>query len=378
MSSRPLHVVPHAHDPSSGATYVVVRLCQALAARGVSPKLLTCQPGPPPEEQLDVTLFREWYPGRGLNVPFGLKKVFDGAFKGVDLLHCHGLWLLINVRAGREALRRGRRLVISPHGNLGRAALKNGTWAKRAVWHLAQKELLERSAFVHASGFTEAESVRDAGIRAPIAMIPNGVDVPREVRRTRTPRRGLLFLARLHPIKGLETLLRVWKELEAGFPGWELRIAGPDNAGHEQEMRALASSLGLSRVQWLGAVYGEEKSRAFSAASLYVLPTKGENFGVTIAEALGHALPVVVTKSAPWSEIPERRCGWWIDTGERPLLDTLEEALGRRDDELSEMGERGREWVRSSLSWESVAEKMVLAYEWAVRGGLRPSFIEGS
>lgn len=135
-------------------------------------------------------------------------------------------------------------------------------------------------------------------------------------------------------------------------------------------------ALWLSRVSWLGAVHGDEKRRVFSEASLYVLPTRGENFGVTIAEALGHGLPVIVTKAAPWSEVSVRGCGWWVETDSMSPIEALQHALSSSESELRAMGDRGREWMQSSFSWESVAARMIEAYQWALEGGTRPGFID--
>ena len=112
-------------------------------------------------------------------------------------------------------------------------------------------------------------------------------------------RRQLFFLGRIHPIKGINNLLRAWQVVEHRFPDWDLLIVGPDNAGYMDEMQALAAHLRLERVAFGGPLYGEEKLRAYQAASLFVLPTHSENFGMTVAEALAAGTPAIVTQGAP-------------------------------------------------------------------------------
>ncbi|BCS95593.1 hypothetical protein DSLASN_12250 [Desulfoluna limicola] len=182
-------------------------------------------------------------------------------------------------------------------------------------------------------------------------------------------------MGRIHPTKGVDLLLRVWKKIEPYHQGWFLKIAGPDNDGYLAKMIELKDHLGLCRVNFIGPVYGEEKNKTYQNADLFVLPTHTENFGVTVAEALANSVPSIVTKGAPWSGLVTNECGWWIDRNEASLFEAMNNAMTMSSAELSSMGKNGREWVKRDCSWEEIAKKMTSTYEWLLSRGVRPDWV---
>ncbi|KAF0242040.1 MAG: hypothetical protein FD180_4127, partial [Planctomycetota bacterium] len=186
--------------------------------------------------------------------------------------------------------------------------------------------------------------------------------------------RTALFLGRLVPNKGLADLVEAWAALRPR--GWRVRVAGPDDAGHMVEIRAQAARSGVERdFEFTGTLEEDAKWRALEEADLFVLPTRGENFGMSIAEALAAGVPVITTRGAPWPGIAERRCGWWIDHGPGPLEVALREAVGLTAVERAEMGRRGRTLAQEQFGWSAVAENLVRLYAWAAGRGVLPEFV---
>jgi glycosyltransferase involved in cell wall biosynthesis len=200
---------------------------------------------------------------------------------------------------------------------------------------------------------------------------------PKPASRTRQ----VLYLGRLHPLKGLELLIEAWGEvggthtgwleacptgeddrLKACPTGWELVIAGPDEQGTRTRLEAQARALGLANVTFPGPLYGEEKAKALAEADLFVLPSRTENFGIAVAEALGAGLPVITTKGTPWSEIAGS-CGWWVDVNADAIAKALADAMRLSDEERAAMGTRGRELVAAKYQWETVGRAMVGVYQ---------------
>jgi glycosyltransferase involved in cell wall biosynthesis len=182
-------------------------------------------------------------------------------------------------------------------------------------------------------------------------------------------------LSRIHPKKGLVPLLRVWAALAPAHPDWELAVAGPDEVGHTAAMRRLAHELDAPRVRWLGPVHGAAKSRLYHASDVFVLPTHAENFGLVVAEALAHELPVVTTTNAPWDGLEREGCGWWIALEHGALREALAAALALGDDARAAMGARGRAWVARRFAWPAVAAALVAVYRWVAGGGPTPEVV---
>jgi glycosyltransferase involved in cell wall biosynthesis len=256
---------------------------------------------------------------------------------------------------------------------LAEAAFRSGSRFKKPFWSIVQRPSLRWVTCFHATAPTEVEDIRRHGFEQPIALIPNGIDVPTLERRAEA-RRTMLYLGRIHPNKQVDVLVRAWARVEDAHPDWQLRIVGPDNdaRGFLEEMRRLADSLGLSRIAFDGELTGDSKLDAYRTSDAYVLPTKTENFGITIAEALAAGTPVITTTGAPWPELSARGAGWWIDQGEEPLVAALEDAMSRSRQELESMGRNGRRWMLNDFEWRTIASKMLDFYEW-IAGGMEES-----
>ena len=187
------------------------------------------------------------------------------------------------------------RLMVSPRGTLSGWALGFHGLRKRVFWRLLQGPAVRSAACFHATSENEYQDIRKLGFVQPICILPNGIDVPPLIKPPAGGRRRLLFLGRIHPIKGVTTLLHAWSAIQTRFRDWELHVVGPDDNGHLADVRALATALKLERLVFHGPLYGANKLNAYRSADLFVLPTHSENFGNTVAEALAAGTPAVVT-----------------------------------------------------------------------------------
>jgi glycosyltransferase involved in cell wall biosynthesis len=246
---------------------------------------------------------------------------------------------------------------------------------------LAQRSALEATSCFHATSAAECEDIRKFGIRSPIAVIPNGVDLPDDTLqrsmwlRSRGTQRTLLFIGRIHPIKGVEGLVAAWSKVEAEFADWRLRIVGPSEPAHLQSVNDAIRQLAAQRISVEGAVYGDEKWRTISAADLFILPSHTENFGIAVAESLACGTPVIVTKGTPWREVETQRCGWWIEGGQASIEAALRIALSAPVEILDEMGARGAAWVKHAFTWDRIGDRMAQVYLWLCLGAPRPDSV---
>ena len=124
-----------------------------------------------------------------------------------------------------------------------------------------------------------------------------------------------------------------------------------------------------------GRLDGAAKWGAYATAELFLLPSRQENFAITVAEALAAGIPVIATKGAPWRGLAREGCGWWIDHGVEPLAATLATAMDMRRETLQGMGAKGRAWMARDFSWDRVAHDMLGVYLWLARSAEPPSTI---
>ena len=386
-SIHAVHVIAGLDAAHGGPSYTVPRLCQALAAAGAEVELLSVAGQKKLSGDSDADGFHHrrfaWdYANlpilRDLRYSSGLSRALRTSALGAEVIHNHGLWLMPNVMAGWESARAQKQLVVAPRGMLAPAALAFSRWKKRAFWHLLQGAAIRHAACLHATSEQEFEEIRAFGLGNPVAVIPNGIDLPELMKvpvETAAGDRTIVSLGRIHPIKGLERLIGAWAIVEESHPGWRLRIIGPSEAGYDVRLLALVRSLGISRLSIESPVYGQAKQTVLRDADLFVLATLNESFAIAVGEALAAGTPVIATKGAPWRGLETEGCGWWIDHGVEPLAHALARAMAMPREALRTMGAKGRAWIAREFSWERVASDMLDVYRWLARGAEPPPMV---
>ena len=292
------------------------------------------------------------------------------------LFHIHGLWTPFEVHCARLARQHGAKLVFSPHGMLEPWAFRHKAVKKWLAWHIYQRKLLAQADLLLVNSYQEYQGVRARGLSNPVAVIPNAVDLeglllklPRRVNE----RRRVLFLSRIAPVKGLDDLLEAWSRLPAGHL-FELCIAGAADPGSDylRKMQEKAASLGLNdSVRFVGPLHGPEKWAAYQQADLFVLPSRGENFGIVVAEAMMAGLPVITTDATPWEVLHEQGMGWVVSNSVQSLAAALSEALTLAPQELLAMGALARDYAQR-FSWQEVAGLYQRTYQWLLQQAVPP------
>jgi glycosyltransferase involved in cell wall biosynthesis len=307
----------------------------------------------------------------------GLQNALKASSPAADVFHAHGLWLMPNVYPAWIARRAQKPLIISPRGMLGAAALRFSSLRKKIFWRGLQASATRGAASLHATSRQEHDDIREFGLLNPIAIVPNGVDVPAYDPKVRaeTGQKTVLYLGRLHPKKGIDQLIAAWARLEDKHSGWHLEIVGPLSGSYPEELRRMIAQAGIKRARLAGPLYGADKTRAYRRSDLFVLPTLNENFGNTIAESLAVGTPVITTKGAPWEGVVAHNCGWWVDHGVTPLAAALDQAMELDSARLAKMGRAGHRWMEKDFSWETVASSMLSVYLWLSGKGDRPSCV---
>lgn len=373
-----IHVAPRIVGSSSGISAAALQLCDGLRVAGETVVLATVEGDAgalPP-------FVRTFDPGLGprrLGRSPALRRFVGEELRrgGADVVHVHGLWRMSTVQPASLARAAGAALVVAPHGSLAPWAMRFRAAVKRPFWWALQRPALERVTCWHAASDAEYEDIRRLGFSQPVAVSPYGVRLP----PLRLPRpqedRTLLFLARIHPKKGVDTLIDAWRLVQDRFPRWRLVIAGTeaDKRGYLAEVRSHAAARGAERVTFVGELTGRARDDAYGEAQIYVLPTRSENFGFTVAEALAAGTPVITTTASPWRELEARAAGWWIRPGVEALAACLGEALATEPSRLREMGLRGRKWMEADFVPSAAGRRMAATYAWLRGRAERPDWI---
>lgn len=279
-----------------------------------------------------------------------------------DVLHVHGLWRMHNIYAARAAAVAGIPLVVSTHGMLSPEALSVSAPAKRAAWWAFQRQILNTADVIHVTSAQEERDVASRCSPRKIASIPHGFEFAKQEQHDLQREKNVMFLGRIHPIKNLELLVDVWKSL-SGAPaaeGWQLLIAGEGDPDYVRELQRRAGA--TNSIKFLGAVVSPQKERLLATSSVLVLPSKSENFGLVILEALAQATPVICSVGTPWQEVVEQGCGLWVQPAVSDFKGALNRFLSLPTAERVSMGRRGQRWARATFSLEHTVAKMTTLY----------------
>ena len=374
---RIIHTVPSIAVESAGPSYSISRLCESLLDRNVDVILTTLRSA----NQKNTPSYLKTFESDGVPKKLGRSTLMqrwlgDAAKNGeVDILHNHSLWMMPNVYPSWVAKKYNIPIIISPRGTLSEAAMSRGFPLKMIFWHAIQRKTLETASCFHATADSEYEDIRRLGFKQPVAIIPNGIDIPLVERKLSSSRRKLLFLGRLHPIKGINLLIEAWVRLSRRFPDWDLDIVGPDNGGYQQELIAMVRRLNVERVHFKGELSGAAKHNAYASSDLYILPSFSENFGVTVAEAYAAGTPAVVTKGTPWAILEKEHAGWWVDISVDGITAALEEAMSMPRAELERRGAVGRRLMIDDFGWAEIGQKMHQTYEWLMNLNAKPDCV---
>jgi glycosyltransferase involved in cell wall biosynthesis len=168
-----------------------------------------------------------------------------------------------------------------------------------------------------ASTEEEQKQYKSLGIPGEkITIIPNGIDL---TLFAVLPQKGMfklkygiakeeklvLFLGRIHKIKGIDLLIEAFSNVQEVIPDVTLVIAGPDD-GYKKDVQKVIEVFNISnKVLFTGPLYGQDKLSAYVDADVYVLPSIHESFSNTILEAWACSTPVILTETCALSTIAQ-------------------------------------------------------------------------
>jgi glycosyltransferase involved in cell wall biosynthesis len=383
-SSRWVHAVPHLDPKYGGLSSAVPALVSAVANAGEYSVSLAgfCRDGehfaPPITDRVSLHYLPHgriaWLKNEAARRAFR-KLVSESA--GV---HIHGLWQMSTSTAVQAARAFRKPYIISAHGMLESWALANKALKKKIYAALFERANLQSAGCLHALTEAEARDYRRFGLKNPIAVIPNGVEVPAyaspdaflekfpELRN----RRLILFLGRLHFKKGLDILAEAWARVSRDWPEAHLVLAGPNFEGTQAQIEERLARLAIrDRVTFTGMLVGDLKWSALAAAQCFVLPSYSEGLSVSVLEAMGFGVPVVVTEQCNLPCVGTCGCGWVIRPTIGQLTSALADFLRSSASRRTSLGKNGQRVVAQTYRWPAIGQEMTAVYRW-LNGGAAP------
>jgi glycosyltransferase involved in cell wall biosynthesis len=396
---RVLHVIETMAAREGGPPRVVAGLAIAQRAMGIEAHIL-CGDGRSLPEYLQYWLSHvPGFPADVVHAPVGASRALTmraAALRGwlrahlrdVDIVHIHQLWRLVPTLTAQLCRRTGTPYLIAPHTSLSPWALAQKKLKKSVARALVWNRNFSGASGFHALNGLEAEEIRAClGAAAPpVFVVPNGISLaefpgaPLDTAPAasaerlsgatgRTP--FILFLARLHTMKGPDLLLEAFASLAAQLPRLQLVFAGPDYGMRGGLQRRVAALNLAERVHFPGLVSGAERLWLLQNALCLCQPSRDEGFSLSILEAMACRCPVVISDRCKFPEVARCAAGVIVPTSVPELTDALRlyatDAARRAAD-----GCAGRLLIETCYTWDIIARQTEQMYAAALRDAAEP------
>ena len=290
-----------------------------------------------------------------------------------DLIHTHLPFVYPTLAASRAAQRFRKPLFYHQRGSLDPGALRFRSFKKQLYLRLVERPIMQRANTLIALTEAEVQSYRALDLAAPSRIVPNGIEAaayrtradPAFLARWGIPAAApvVLFLGRLHPIKGVDKALEAFLSAQASCPEALLVVAGPDEWGLEGRLRARIRQAGLcQRVVFPGMVSGEDKLNWLARADIFLRPSEAEGFSVAVLEALASSTAVLLSPACHFPEVEAAGAGRVVSSEPTALGAALAALLSLPAEARREMGRRGRELVLRHHDLEGAVDRLLDVY----------------
>ena len=379
-----LFVIPALGSVYGGPSKCVLDLAEALGRQGVNLDIVTTIANGP--NRLNVPT-QTWIQERFYRIQyFSYWNFIDYKFSwsltgwllqnisNYDLVHTHTLFCYPTLPAYWACQLHQIPYIMTPHGMLEPWALAYKSWKKTPYFKLIEKPALQRASAIQMLASTEANNIKQLGLKSPLVIIPNGIyqddfqNLPSsEIFYQQFPetrhKKVILFLGRIDPKKGLDLLAIAFGKVHAQFPETHLVLAGPDNIDFSPTVKGYFSEVHcLEAVTFSGMLTGSLKYAALAAADIYVAPSYSEGFSVSVLEGMASGLPCIITTGCNFPEAGIEKAALVVDINAKKITDALLWCLVNPE-EAKQMGDHARNFIFENYTWDNISKVMINTYK---------------
>ena len=306
-----------------------------------------------------------------LDTPFAAPFKIRKDIKGYEIVHIHEHRQTLAIIASHYARKNNIPYIVQAHGSVLPFFQKEGL--KNLFDKVFGYKILHNASCVFALTEVEKEQYLKMGVdEDKIEIVPLGINLEEY---ENLPKKGkfrskfnigdgklILFIGRLHEIKGLDLLMETFRNIHNEDDSIKLAIVGPDD-GYLAKLKEKIKEYSLEgNVIITGPLFNEEKQEALVDSDLFVMPSKYESFTTSGLEAMACSKPLVLTKNNHIHDWVDGNVGIACDDNE----DSLGKAIGKLlfDEELSNhYGENGRRLIEKRFNWDMINNQILDIYK---------------
>jgi glycosyltransferase involved in cell wall biosynthesis len=373
-----LHVIPSVAARDGGPSQVIAPMCRALRASGLDVSIATTNAdgsaslAVPVGREIDWQGVPTWVFRRDFSASFkysrGLADWLRANVSRFDVVHAHAVLSHAPIAAGSACRRAGVPYVVRPLGTIASWSLGRKAWRKRLLLSVGARGLLAGASAIHCTSREERDDLQrtfalNNGRVIGLGVDMHGLSATAGDLAARHVAPYVLALSRFDPKKNFEGLIDAFVDACArAGAAFDLVIAGSGDPAYASLLeRRVAARNASGYIRFVGWVDGDCKRKLLTQASLFALPSRHENFGIAVLEAMGASVPVVISRDVQLaSSVNEAAAGWIVDGSHQSLVEALVRGM-------TDAGERARRGTAAralaeQFAWPSVAAQMIEMY----------------
>jgi len=282
-------------------------------------------------------------------------KVFRNGLKvmeDVEIVHFSSLFYPYSIILSLIAIIKRKKIILSPRGELFSSALNNKKVKKNIA--LLYYRLIQKKILFHATSEHEIKTIKNIFNKSKIVYQKNFFST-KYYEKNDNFKKNLVFLGRINPIKNIESLISAISRSKNFIKkGDKLLIAGisrkKEEKSYYEELLHQIKELKLEKnVEFLGHIEGHKKEELLRNNYALVLPSKSENFGNVVVEALSNSMLVIASKGTPWESLNKNNIGWWVAGSPDDLAKAIDLLYGLSDEEYLEKCKNSLKYVREEF-----------------------------
>ena len=310
---------------------------------------------------------KAYWPGRYFFAP-QVVPVIRSWSSHADVVHVHDARTFVGLAAYMTATSRMKAYILTCHGSLSRAV--GDTLLKALHDHLVGRGLVRRASKIIALNELERQEILEFGVPSDkVVVVPNSIPVPEQMPPNLSKAsdivpgrpRIVLYIGRIHPIKGLDRLIDAFALIKPQAENYRLLLVGQDYGAQKSLMQRIRERELTGSIEFLGPRYGSEKDRILQSADVFVLPSYKETFPLVVLEAFAGGLPVVTTAGCGIADQLRRSKAALVVSSTAEMANAISQCL--HDRVLSrQVAEAGFRLLQTEYNWDRVLSRILDIY----------------
>lgn len=376
-----LHIIPSISKKRGGPSTAIISMVRALRDEGIDAAILTTNDNVNYRDEqwplarwfwineVPVIMFSSVQSSTRLISEYLISPMLSWwliqNINNYDALHIHSIFSYTSTTSMLIARIKKVPYVVRTIGQLNAWSLSQSRLRKFLMLSIIEKSNLMASVGIHVTSDSEMVDLKLVCHHRNVLCLELGVDIPlidKLKSKSTNHVTSFVFLSRIHPKKQLDLLLKAFGYLhkECGQESWYLYIAGDGDSDYIDFLKQLALNYGISDyIEWMGHVSGESKVNLLTKSDWLVLPSKSENFGLSVVEALAQGVPVIISKEVGISDLVKKHNAGLVCESSSDLPKLLAIAL---QGSTMQMKYAALELAQEKFSWSKIGKKLKSFY----------------